>query len=157
MSRRFCLILTLLLCADGATSSQTTADWEWMDKHFGQALDSLMPLQKRSGFYIAYRAHRDLYMDIAEKWFMIGYERNADGEGLQQFLSAHVRSPESSSIYVQLMQMHRGDTQEDISSMINKLRVKTWDSNERDCPVIRKEVEEFRKVQTNSLDLKPDH
>ena len=158
MYRRLRLILlTLLVLPTLPISSQTTADWEWMDKHFGQALDTLMPLQENPGFYIAYRAHRDLYTDVAEKWFTIGYERPAGGKGLQQFLSAHVRMPDSSSIYTQLMQMHRSDAKEDINSMVKQVKVRTWDSDERDCPVIRKEVEEFQKLQINSFDLKPDH
>ena len=157
MNRHLRLILLLLLSANEGISAQTIADWEWMDKHFELALDSLMPLHENSGFYIAYRAHRDLHTDVPEEWFTIGYERNADGRGLQQTLSAHVIAPDSSSIYTQLMRLHLNNTNEDAASMIKEIKLKRWDSNERDCPIIRKEVETFKELKTNLLDLRPDH
>ena len=88
--RKSAILLTLsfVLCASGTFSSQTDADWDWVGSHFGDALDKLMPLARTTGFYVVYRAHRDYRTDVPEYWFMIGYDENEGGPGLQPFLSA---------------------------------------------------------------------
>src|SRR6266481_794336 len=101
MIRRILLITLTVISLDTATLlSQTEAEWEWTNKHFGQALDTLMPLQRVAGLYVVYRAHRDLRTDVPEYWFLIGRDQN-EGEhrfrrGAERHSGAKVNSSERS-------------------------------------------------------------
>ncbi len=65
---RIGILLTLMsvLCTSYSLSSQTIADWDWVNGHFGEALDHVMPLEKSPGYYVVYRAHRDYRTDVPE-------------------------------------------------------------------------------------------
>ena len=115
--------------------------------HFREALDGLMPLGSTAGYYVVYRAHRDYRTDVPEYWFRIGYDGNTAGYGLQPFLSAHVSVADTSSIYEQLMGIHRGDPQEDVVSMTKKVKLKRWDVNEASCPPIKKQIADLQQLQ----------
>ena len=145
MIRRILLITLTVISLDTATLlSQTEAEWEWTNKHFGQALDTLMPLQRVAGLYVVCRAHRDLRTDVPEYWFLIGRDQNEKGYGLHTYLSAHVRAAETLSIYDQLRSMRRSNEQGDAVSITQKIKLQTWDLNETNRPAIKDEVEKPR-------------
>ena len=153
MIRAIVLILLAVAALQTLPFSQTEAEWNWTNKHFEAALDSLMPLQRTQGVYVVYRANRDLYTEVPEYWFLIGYDGNPDGHGLQPTLSAHVRAADSVSIYDQLMRMHRKEPNEDASSMVRRMKLTNWDTNETACPAIRKQVQKLQELQSKPLDL----
>jgi len=95
MKRRSAAVLALVLVAlwwgSRRLGSQTKADWEWTNQHFGLLLDRLMPMERRGGLYVSYRANRDYLTSTPEYWFMIGLEPSKKQYGLHSYLSAHVR------------------------------------------------------------------
>jgi len=144
--RSIWFVLAIALSVTPICSSQTDADWEWVSDNFGGVLDNLMPLQQ-SGLHVVYRAHRDYRTDVPEYWFTIGYDF---GSGR---LSAHVRLADTSSIYDQLMRMHRSDPKEDASSMVKKIRVKDWRVDDASCPLIREQIDRFQDVKYTPFKL----
>ena len=159
MIRRLSAILLtviFVLSASSKFSSQTNTDWEWVNTHFGTTLDSLMPLQRPTGYYVVYRSHRDYRTDVPEYWFMIGYDGNSRGYGLETVLSAHVRAADTSSIYDQLMHMHRSDAKEDAAAMTKKIRPRNWNLKEAGCPSIKKQIEQLEQLQSKPLKLNTD-
>jgi hypothetical protein len=157
MIQRWSAILSILLfavCASSRSFSQTNADWDWVNRHFGEVLDSLMPMQRDKGFYVAYRSHRDFRTEVPEYWFIIGYDSNPGGYGLEPFLSAHVRAADASSIYDQMMAMHRNDAHEDPASMAKKIWLKKSDFTEEGCPSIKKQIEQLQQLQSKVFKLR---
>lgn len=103
-----CVLGAVLFCHGiRSLNSQTEAEWAWTGKHFGSVLDTLMPLQRRSGVYVSYRANRDYATSTPEYWFMIGRQPREKEYGLNSYLSAQARLAEPASIYDQLMAIHR--------------------------------------------------
>ena len=51
------------------------------------------------------------------------------------------------------MHMHRKEPNEDASSMVKRMKLKTWDTNETACPAIRKQVQKLQELQSKPLDL----
>ena len=135
--------------AIGTIKAQTEADWDWTNKAFDPALDTLMPLHAKGGLYVTYRANRDYVTSIPEYWFRIGYEFNEkQGYGLNNFFSAHVRIASPNSIYDQLMALHRSNpgTQE-ASSFTPRIRLRSYDLTEMNCPAIKVQMDKFQKLQ----------
>lgn len=145
-------------CASGSLDSQTEANWEWTNKEFGSALDALMPMHSRSGMYVSYRANRDYVTSVPEYWFRIGYESNGKQDyGLQNFFSAHVRIASPNSIYDQLMALHRSNpSTQTASSFISRIKLKTYDLTEMNCPAIKTQMNKFEKLQMKPPDLNPN-
>jgi hypothetical protein len=136
------LLFLLLLISAVFSSSQTNA--EWVNEYYSHALDALMPLQKETGTFVAYRAHRDYRTDVPEYWFMIEYDRYGSEASF-----AHVRAADGLSIYDQLARLHQNDMQAKATSLAGKIKLKSWDFDEHNCPAIKKQVENFQALQFN--------
>ena len=149
-----CFGLTICF-AIGTVKAQTEADWDWTNKAFDPALDTLMPLHAKGGLYVTYRANRDYVTSVPEYWFRIGYEANEkQGYGLNNFLSAHVRFASPNSIYDQLMALHRSDPgSRDAASLIPRIKLRSYDLTEMNCPAIKAQMDKFQKLQTKLLTL----
>ncbi len=156
MKRAMVLIWIAVICLETSLLSQTEAEWDWTNNHFGAVLNSLMPLEKTPGLYVVYRANRDFHTEVPEFWFLIGHEGNSNGYGLQPILSARVRAVDGVSVYDQLMRTHQKNSSEEASSIAKKIKLKTWDSNETACPAIRTQVEKFHNLQSKPLALNSD-
>jgi len=144
---RCVLLLILLLCLSTRLSSQNDEEWNWINEHFGPALSELMPIQQSSGFYVAYRSHRDYQTSILEYSFVIGYDPNENGPGLQEYLSAHVRIADSLSIHDQMMKMHSSNPQEDAANIQKQVKLKTWDFTQKTCPAIQRQFDKFQVLR----------
>ena len=141
--------------AIGNVKAQTEADWDWTNKAFDSALDTLMPLHAKGGLHVTYRANRDYVTSIPEYWFRIGYEFNEkQGYGLNNFFSAHVRIASPKSIYDQLMALHRRNpgTRES-TSFVPRIKLRSYDLTEMNCPEIKTQMDKFQKLQTKLPDL----
>ncbi len=146
---RPCIAILLVLASLVSWSSErpfSQADWDWTYKHFHPVLDELMPMQGTAA-YVVYRAHSE--SGVPEYWFVIGYDPNQGGHGLQKYLSAHVRIAESQSIFEQIMRAHRSEPQEDIASIEKRIKLRTFDLNEMTCPAMKEQVEMLEKVQVD--------
>jgi hypothetical protein len=138
-------VLLLLFSVSIAASAQSEADWDWVNKHFGKALHDLFPNEQRAGMYVAYRSHRDLYTNTPEYSFLIG--RDAAEIGLQPYLSAHVRQADSTSVYDQMMDMHRKAPNTSAEDVQKAVRVKVWDLTEMSCPAVKSQFVKFRRLR----------
>lgn len=144
----FCSLSELL-------DSQTQADWEWTSRQFSPVLDALMPLKLDSGVYVTYRANRDLYTSTPEYWFSVGLEPNADKPGLRPYLSAHVKVAEPTSIYDQLMAVHRAGpgTQEPTSALQKRVKLRAADFDETNCLAVKTQVEKLKALRVKLPDV----
>src|SRR6266404_5047795 len=113
--------ISLAYSGQGQGSEPTEADWQWMSENYSPAFERLFPLRKTSGLYVAYRSHRDLYTDVLEYSFVLGYGPKSDGPRLEP-LSAHVRRADSVSMFNQMMKMHRGNPTEKAVHFETKIR-----------------------------------
>ena len=140
----FLLGALLFLCGVPSLHSQTDADWVWTDKQFGPVLDALMPLKKHGGVFVSYRANRDLVTSTPEYWFTIGREPKENGNGLQSYISAHVRVAQPSSIYDQLTTIHREQPAvQDTTSIQQRMKLQKFDLTEMNCPAIKERLEKL--------------
>lgn len=148
-----CILLFLALAASVAPLMFPTAaarmdtDSAWMTQNYGPALDALMPIRERVGMHVSYRSHHDLYMNVIEYSFVVGYDRNPEGLGLQRDLSAHVKMADAISIFDQMLKLHTDNPREEASSIQQKVRLKVWDLTERMCPAIKTQFREFQAVR----------
>jgi thiol-disulfide isomerase/thioredoxin len=129
-------------------SGPSDDDWDWVNKNYGGILNEFVPMKAEGGLYLSYRSHRDLYTDVLEYGFLLGYELRENKPGLQEFLTAHVRLADGVSIYDQLMKMHRDKPNESAETIRHKVTVKKWSLSEKTCPAIQ---EQFRKFQNLSI------
>src|SRR5579862_563126 len=134
-----CVLGALVFCSGiRSLNSQTEGDWNWTNKHFGSVLGVLMPLERHVGAYVSYRANRDYATSTPEYWFVIGREPSEKGYGLNPYLSAHVRLAEPTSIYDQLMSMHREEPAvQDPTLFQNRIKLRKSDFTEMNCPAIK--------------------
>ena len=146
--------LVAIWFASATLRAQTQADWDWTNNEFGPALDSLMPLQAKGGLYVTYRANRDYVTTVPEYWFRIGYDFNEkQGYGLNKFFSAHVRIASPNSIYDQVMALHRSDPAQRATSFLSRIKLRSYDLTEMNCPPIKTQMERFQRLQTKLPDL----
>jgi hypothetical protein len=138
--------LVLFSCVTGTISAQSNADREWIEDHFSHALNKMLPLEL-PGIYVAYRSHRDLYTDTLEYSFVIARDVSAKGRDGQFKLVAQVRQADSSSIYDQMMALHRKSPSRSAASIQKELRVKAWTLVETTCPAVRTQLLKFQQLR----------
>jgi len=150
-----CVLGAVIFCYGiRSLNSQTEADWNWTNEHFGSVLDTLMPLQSRGGVYVSYRANRDYATSTPEYWFMIGHEPSGRGYGLNPYLSAHSRLAEPASIHDQLMSIHREQPEvQDTTLLQNRIKLRRSDLTEMNCPAIKDQIEKLRILPARLPDI----
>ena len=96
---RFCFCSRPRLWGSHRLDSQTEADRELTNQHFGPLFDALMPMERRGGLYVSYRAHKDFVTSIPEYWFMIVATHGMDAlaSGLRSFGKAGFHATEIES------------------------------------------------------------
>ena len=138
------LQLSVLLLAPHA-NAQMVPDWDWMRLHAKNVTEDLLPIKREFGLYVGYRSAESLRRSVLEYSFIIGFDPKESG-GLFASLSAHVKMPDTISIYDQIAAMHSRNPQEDISSIQSKVKFKKWDLTEKNCPAIRTQFNRFKKL-----------
>ncbi len=139
--------LLLSFSAGGSLSAQSSADWDWMSYHFDKALHDLFPIDERYGVYVAYRSHRDLHTDVPEYSFVIGTENSDTVSGLPRYLAAHVQEAESTSVYAQMMALHREFPNRSADDIQKDVRVKKWKLTEMNCPAIKVQFSKCQRLR----------
>jgi len=156
--RSIAAVLAIVLVAFWWSSlrlnSETKADFEWTNQHFGPLLDTLMPMERRGGLYVSYRANRDYVTSTPEYWFMIGLEPSKKKYGLHPYLSAHVRLAQPTSIYDQLMAIHRAEPATgDTTTLQNRIKIQSWDFTEMTCPAIKDQLGKLKNLPARFPDI----
>jgi len=148
------LVLVAFWWSSLRLSSETKADFEWTNQHFGPLLDTLMPMERRGGLYVSYRANRDYVTSTPEYWFMIGLEPSKKKYGLHPYLSAHVRLAQPTSIYDQLMAIHRAEpATRDTTTLQNRIKIQSWDFTEMTCPAIKDQLGKLKNLPARFPDI----
>jgi hypothetical protein len=114
-------------------------------------------MERRGGLYVSYRANRDYVTSTPEYWFMIGLEPNEKGYGLYPYLSAHVRLAQPSSVYDQLMAIHRAEpATQDITTIRNRIKIQRCDFAEMTCP-IKDQLGKLKNLPARLPDINGDY
>jgi hypothetical protein len=134
----------LALAVAGQVPEPTDADWRWLQEHRERAFEALMPLAASSRPLVAYRSHRDLYQDVHEQYFAIGWH----GEGAfdRDRLEATVVVPITRSIQQQLLDTHRRDRLVPFESILAGIALRRVTIVARDCPVMRDRMDRLEKA-----------
>lgn len=115
-------------------------------------------MERRGGLYVSYRANRDYVTSTPEYWFMIGLEPSAKGYGLHRYLSAHVRLAQPTSIYDQLMAIHRAEpATRDTTTLQNRIKIQNWDFTEMTCPAIKDQLGKLESLAARLPDINRDY
>ena len=141
------LVFSLLL--PSLANAQTVPDWEWMSQRASKAIDDLLPIKREFGMHVGYRSAESFRKSVLEYSFVIGFDPK-EGGGISTYLTAHVKMPDTVSIYDQIEAMHRSNPQEDISTIQSRVKIKEWDLTEKGCSAIRVQFNRFQK-----LNIKP--
>ena len=129
-------IVIVLLTMGMVGDSSAENEWEghdWVNAHFGTALEILFPESDSEG--VTYRAHRDLYYEQHEYFFVLGHDYNWES------FVATVRKPRKSSIWEQLSQLHESEPSASLDQLLQKVQIDTWHLQYPECPEIRTVLE----------------
>lgn len=124
------------------TKAQTEEDRAWVNKHFQDVLNRVMPI---GGYTLGYRSYRDLYTDELEYSFFF------DGDSLDQDLNATFRIADKISIYEQIMASHRKKPAASISEILQELKLQEWRFTETSCPAISSQFEQFYSLSLETM------
>jgi len=157
---RFAILLFVLAIAFTVAESllpQTSKEWEWVDKRYDVVLNDLLPMKGNPGYYVTYRPTRGMHMASGEEpeyFFRLGIDVD---HGINDHVSAHVRTADGISIYNQMMNIHdktAGVAAKDIES---RMRMKSFDYTEKTCPVVGKEFRDFQELRYGPPYTDVDH
>jgi hypothetical protein len=129
---------------------QTDKDRKWTEKNYYKILNDLLPMRGDSAVYVTYRASETLHLSNdqdPEDYFLLGIDFSPKGNALNRFVSAHVRTAESKSIFEQIMRLHHEDFSMDWQSIERKIKLKSLDYTEADCPVVGEEFRAFQELK----------
>ena len=117
-------------------------DWHWLDQFREAAFDRFMPVGDRP--LVTYRSFRDLYQDVQEGYFTIGY---GEGTGFDKDrLVATVVVPTGESIQQQLLQLHMKNRAASFDSLIGLVSVRRYTLNAQKCSAVRIRLDALSKV-----------
>ena len=125
--------------------AQTQKDWDWVNKHFDDALDQLMPFVNHT---LGYRSYRDLSTDELEYSFIF------DGQAIAENLNVTFRIAAQTSIFDQIMALHHKKPTAAISEIKASLKIKEWQFSESSCPAIKTQFEKFYRLSLEMVSSK---
>jgi hypothetical protein len=128
-----------------ACSAQEQKDWSWVNDHFPDVLEEVMPIQERLGFSLGYRSYRDLYRDELESSFV--FSRILQ----EKYITVVLREADSVSIYDQIMALHTKNPGESIEAIKKQLRVKELGFSEQTYPAVRRQYDRFYELRLPML------
>jgi hypothetical protein len=129
---------------------QTIKEWDWTEKNWDIVVNDFLPMKVNSGYYVTYRATQSLHASKDEKpeyYFRLGFDLSKKGYGVDRYITVHVRTADSVSIYDQIMNMHRKAPTRSWESIRSAISVKSWDYTEMDCPTVKTEFVEFQNLR----------
>lgn len=148
--------LGLLMISQSPAPSD--ADWAWLNEHRERAFDALMPIASAPGQLVAYRRYRDLYQDVPEAHFAIGFAEGPVSSPAK--LRAVVTSPTSSSIQQQLLQLHMTNRDLSLDALLPRVVIQRKTIVEDRCQSIRSRMNALARAKIalpghNSIWLHP--
>jgi hypothetical protein len=144
------LFLSVGLTLPSNLAPQTNKEWEWAETKWNIVVDDLLPMKVNSGYYVTYRATQGLHASEGEKpeyYFRLGFDLSNKGYGVDRYISVHVRTADSVSIYDQIMAMHRKAPTRSWESIRSAIKVQSSDYTEMDCPALKTGFVEFQDLR----------
>ncbi|MDX2042651.1 MAG: hypothetical protein SF097_15625 [Acidobacteriota bacterium] len=146
LRKKIAFHLVTFICALALpASAQTQQDWDWVNKHFYDVLNELMPFDDYS---LGYRSYRDLYTNELERSFFF------NGDPFYQNLNATFRIADKVSVYDQMMELHRKKPTTTISEIKANLKIKEWQFSQSSCPAIKTQFEKFFRLSLEMMSSK---
>jgi hypothetical protein len=133
------LVVSLAVAGVGQARGPLQADWDWLNSHRTDAFDRLMPVASAPRQFVAYRSYRDLYQDVPESHFSISF---ADGPTLSLAkVLATTTVPVGRSVQQQLLDMHMGDREASLETLLPRVAIQRAAITELQCPTLKSRVD----------------
>jgi hypothetical protein len=133
-------VVCFCLCASPLCQAQEQEDFDWVNKHFGKAFDEFFPSEDILKSSLSYRSYKDLHTDQLE--YSFAFRKSFQ----EPKLTIIYRIADQKSLYDQIMVLHRKKPAESIENIKKLLRVKERQYIDKDCPAIKKQYDEFYKL-----------
>jgi hypothetical protein len=149
------LSVIALVSATAVTQVRPTEDdWGWLDKYGETALDKVMPVGDSVGTTVTFRSYRDLYVDVAERYFRVVRDVRNDT------ITAVVVRPDGKSLQQQLLDLHLADRTKNVDELLQQLKFKSSELTDVECPALRKQMAALAELKfvppsSNSIILHP--
>jgi len=114
-------------------------DWDWLEAARPVAFERLMPLESRTGLFVAYRRYRDLYHDAPELYFKIDLGMTA--------ASASLVEPAGASFQVQLLRLHAENPRASVDTLLQGVTVTRLTVPSGSCPALDARIDAFADVK----------
>ena len=144
------IAVTIALTLSYQGTAPSDADWEWLERNREQALEQLMPLRSNPTQLVAYRSLRDLYQELHEVHFTISFG-DGPSPGSRQ-LTASVTVPVGRSIKQQLLDLHVGDRQAPLKSLLSHVSVRRLTVDQERCPALHTRVAAISSISIPTPD-----
>ena len=144
------LALGTALVAFPQRNEPSAREWKWTDQAWAKLLKDFIPSKTDAGYYVSFRATQSLhaYQNEAPEWcVVIGPDPKANAPGVNNFVSAHFRIADSTSIYDQIMVMHRRKPGESLEEIRKRIKVKSIDLTESTCPDVKTMFHNFQELR----------
>lgn len=116
------------------------SDFRWASRQFPQAFEDFFPIQKGSGDFIAFRAHRGDLSDLPEYSVILDDARDP------RTLRAVVREAQGASLFQQLAALHARRPSASYEQMKGELKVAHWELSARQCPAVAAQLQAFESI-----------
>lgn len=142
MRKTLNIFAALFLCLSAFTENraQDERDWDWVNRHYNQILDEVLPLEREPGYVISFRMRREGDPDTLE--YSFSFIKDYQGNPLE----AIIRMADTVSLYDQLMTLHRKEPTEGIERIKKRLRFKEWRLTEKNCYALAELFDRYKKL-----------
>lgn len=141
------LLLILFCQTEEAQQYPNSEEHDWVQNHFFDVLEELLPIEKSN---VGYRSYRDLYTEVLEYSFVFNKERKEN----RNIIMVTVRIADTVSVYDQMMTLHRKNPTETIDSIKSKLKVSTRHFDDKSCAAVKLLYDEFYKFNVPMMSAK---
>jgi len=145
------LVVALAIMFPGQLGSQTQDEWEWAQEAYVSTVNALLPMEYGGRYYVLYRATYSstaATLENHERYFVLELQWSDDVKGGNAyFVTAHVLVPQGKSILGQIVSMHRKDAKLTAQDIQSKIRIKSFDYTEKNCPATGKAFRAFQNLK----------
>lgn len=141
------LALLALFALPFVKASRQDNQDRWVGDEYSATLNAVFPIEKKFGRYVGYRYSHPHDPDDLEHSFIIGFLPKINAPGLQNTISADLRSADTTPIWKQLTALHRAKPKKPLKGLLPEFKIRVFHITETECPVVRTQFEKFKKVQ----------
>jgi len=130
--------------------SQSDRNVRWTEQHYNIVLNDLLPMEPDGDSFVVFRQSWTLHAptgEAPESYAKIGFI-DVDRLDLSKWhLSAVVKTPESVSIYDQILTLHRSDANATVKQIESRIKFKELRLTEAECVSVRSAFQDFQNLQ----------